>query len=56
MVLIKYKDYHLDIPKKVYLPSDDTYLLIDSLKKENLCQKTFLEVGPRLRNNIFRGL
>ncbi len=56
MVLIKYKDYHLEIPKVVYLPSDDTYLLIDSLKNENCDKKTFLEVGPRLRNNFFRGL
>ncbi len=47
MFQIKYKDYDLDLPEGIYLPSDDTYLLIETLKKESFKFKNcFLEVGP----------
>lgn len=47
MIQLNYKDYHLSIPKEVYLPSDDTYLLIETLKKEFKKDKiSFLEIGP----------
>jgi release factor glutamine methyltransferase len=46
MVQINYKDYLLDVPKDIYYPSDDTYLLLDVLKKEIIYgNKSFLEVG-----------
>lgn len=46
MVLIKYKDFHLDVPNNVYLPSDDTNLFIETLKKEIIINKdNLLEVG-----------
>jgi HemK-related putative methylase len=47
MIQINYKDYHLSIPKEIYLPSEDTYLLIETLLKDlNKEKKSFLEIGP----------
>ena len=47
MVLINYKDYLLDVPSNIYYPSDDTYLLLDTLKSElTYTDKCFLEIGP----------
>ncbi len=47
MIQINYKDYHLKVPPEVYLPSDDTYLLIETLRKEfKKDKKSFLEIGP----------
>jgi len=47
MIKLSYKDYLLEIPKGIYLPSDDTYLLLEVLKKESFLEKNvFLEIGP----------
>jgi len=47
MVELFYKNYVLDIPKDVYYPSDDTYLLLNTLEKElkNKKFKSSLEIG-----------
>lgn len=47
MVELFYKNYVLDIPKDVYYPSDDTYLLLNTLEKElkNKKFKNSLELG-----------
>lgn len=45
MIKLKYKDFHLEIPKGVYLPSDDTYFFIDVLKKYLNKNNSFLEIG-----------
>ncbi len=48
MVELTYKNYVLNIPDGVYLPSDDTNLMLDVLKDE-LKYNTFnntLEIGP----------
>lgn len=34
MTILKFKDYSLDIPARVYLPSDDTDLMIEVLEEE----------------------
>jgi len=47
MIKIHFKEYGLEIPFGVYLPSDDTYLLLDVLReelKENKFKKS-LEIG-----------
>lgn len=47
MIKLSFKEYLLNIPQNVYLPSEDTYLLIETLEKENFKnKKSFLEVGP----------
>lgn len=47
MVKISFKDYLLEIPKGIYLPSEDTYLFLDTLKKESFNKRSsFLEMGP----------
>ena len=47
MIKINYKEYCLSIPKEVYLPSEDTYLLLETLqedlKKKRI--KNALEIG-----------
>jgi len=47
MIKIHFKEYGLEIPSYVYLPSDDTYLLLDVLREElksNSYRKS-LEIG-----------
>ncbi|MDD2477826.1 MAG: methyltransferase [Candidatus ainarchaeum sp.] len=47
MIKIHFKEFGLEIPPYIYLPSDDTYLLLDVLREE-LKSKTFrksLEIG-----------
>lgn len=47
MIKINYKEYCLSIPDQVYLPSEDTYLLLETLQ-ENLKKKRIenaLEIG-----------
>lgn len=36
MTILKFKDYSLEIPARVYLPSDDTDLMLEVLEKEIL--------------------
>jgi len=44
--IYRYDDYSLNLPKTCYLPSDDTFLLLDALKKEALNNyKNALELG-----------
>jgi len=47
MVELFYKNYVLDIPRDIYYPSDDTYLLIETLEKELKNKKinNVLEIG-----------
>ena len=47
MVELFYKNYVLDIPDDIYYPSDDTYLLIETLEKELKNKKinNSLEIG-----------
>ncbi|MFA5745286.1 MAG: HemK2/MTQ2 family protein methyltransferase [archaeon] len=49
MTILKFKDYSLDIPARVYLPSDDTDLMIDVLEEEivksNKQIKKAIEIG-----------
>jgi len=49
MPTLKFKEYSLDLPNEVYLPSDDTYLMINTLEKEIISKKLIfnnaLELG-----------
>jgi len=49
MPTLYFKEYCLDIPARVYLPSDDTYLMLDALEQEIIKQnKTYnraIELG-----------
>ena len=49
MPTLKFKEYSLDLPKEVYLPSDDTDLMINTLEKEIISKKLIfnnaLELG-----------
>jgi len=47
MVKLNYKEYCLDIPDNVYLPSDDTYLLLEAIQDNIKTKKidSSLEIG-----------
>jgi len=47
MVKLNYKEYCLDIPNNVYLPSEDTYLLLETIQEDikNKVIDSFLEIG-----------
>jgi release factor glutamine methyltransferase len=46
MVQFNYKDFLLEIPKNIYPPMEDTFLMMDSLKEEFVKNnKSFLEIG-----------
>lgn len=43
MLTLKFKEYSLELPKEVYLPSDDTYLMLNTLEKEIISKNHFFE-------------
>ncbi len=47
MVKLNYKEYCLDIPDNVYLPSEDTYLLLETIQEDikNKVIDSSLEIG-----------
>ena len=48
MPALKFKEYSLEIPKEVYLPSDDTDLMINTLEKEIISKKLFFNTALEL--------
>lgn len=48
MPTLKFKEYSLEIPKEVYLPSDDTDLMINTLEKEIISKKLFFNTALEL--------
>jgi release factor glutamine methyltransferase len=47
MIKINYKEYCLSIPEEVYLPSEDTYLLLETIQEDIKIEriKSTLEIG-----------
>lgn len=44
---LNYKDFYSSIPENIYLPSDDSFLILDVLKKEiTKVYEDVLEIGP----------